>query len=87
MSEKMEVRRVVAKHAESMEARLKEHEDKGGWTESTFRFLMNELEGHVEDLEYALFEQGVQDSVANECADISNFAMMIADNFSSIERE
>lgn len=79
------MRKVVAEHAERMEARLKEHEDKGGWAESTFRFLMNELEEHVEDLEYALFEQGVQGSVQDECADISNFAMMIADNFDQLD--
>lgn len=87
MSEKMKVRQVVAEHANRMEARLKEHEDKGGWEDSSFRDLILELEFHVEDLKEALFEQGRHPSVSNECADISNFAMMISENFSRPYKE
>ncbi len=81
------MRKSVEKHAERMEERLQEHEDKGGWEESTFRFLISEMRLHLEDLNEALFEQGIFGSVENECADISNFAMMIADNFSRLPKK
>lgn len=87
MIEKTTVRRAVVEHALRMEARLKEHEDKGGWEECRFRRLIIELEGHVEDLKEALFEQGIEDNIENECADIANYSMMIADNFGRVREE
>jgi len=68
--------------AEQMVKRLDEHQHKGGWRDCTFARLIQELEGHVEDLHYNLLEQGRGEfEVVRECADIANFAMMIADNF------
>jgi len=83
----MILKRAVAEHAKRMEDRLVKHKDKGGWEDCPFRDLILELELHVEDLKESLFEQGIGCSVANECADISNFAMMISENFSRPYKE
>ena len=82
------MRHAVVNFAEQMEARLKEHDvDKGGWGECTFRFLLDELKYHVEDLEEAIFEQGIFGNVEQEAADIANFAMMIRDNFNNLRKK
>ena len=56
---------------------------KGDWRESRIRDLYVLLIGEVRELEAELYSSGPHDNIVKECADIANFAMMIADRVNS----
>ena len=84
--------------AEAMERKLRENDHKGGWDDMPSRWLRGRLAGEVRELEAAIAayidkidicnrEQDLSKSrqaILSECADIANFAMMIADNCKSL---
>ncbi len=87
----MKTRKAIQWFAEEMEAKLRENDHKGGWQGCRFSELFPRI-GHERD-ELLLAAHPLQlDTVAEtltqedacelirECADIANFAMMIADN-------
>ena len=49
------------------------------WKEATVKFLLSRLIGETVELTDAI-ESGDRKSIVRECADVANFAMMIADN-------
>ncbi|MEW9578589.1 hypothetical protein U9K47_25090 [Bacillus toyonensis] len=72
--------------AEHMESKLSENDHKGGWEEDTADDLLEKLKAELVELKGELEPDLVPSSVpvwsANiirECADIANYAMMIAD--------
>lgn len=78
-----EPRSVVQWFAQEMERKLQENDYKGGWQgESPFRFA-NRIHDEWGELADALFRFHTKpsnaDAVIAECADIANFALMIAD--------
>lgn len=73
----------VLSFAKRMEAKLSKNRHKGdreGWLKCDVQFLISALKDEVGEMEAAAWE-GDADETANECADIANFAMMIADWF------
>lgn len=71
---RMEVRRLSL----LMELKLRKNDFKGGWANSTPEDLLAALKVEVRELEEAI-SAGDPLEIALECADISNYAMMIAD--------
>lgn len=72
--------------AEHMESKLKENDHKGGWEENTVDDLFEKMKIEIIELQEELESDSIPSSIpvwsANiirECADIANFAMMIAD--------
>lgn len=86
------VRPSVAKFAEVMEKKLKLNDYKGGWEDCNNEYLLTRLEEEAKELRtlaerYGLgtidednLSKGKRNKVINECADVANFAMMIAEN-------
>jgi len=75
------VREPVSWFAEQMEAKLRENDHKGGWEDCDYEYLANRLEEEVEELRALEGDPDVKgEKIIRECADIANFAMMIADN-------
>lgn len=90
-------REEVSHFATIMEARLREHDDRPGWTGESFRYLIFRLNEELNEL-YACFSHPVlmdgevepiadPEKIIFEAADVANFAMMIADNLRAARRE
>jgi hypothetical protein len=84
-SREEEMREPVRWFAGEMEKKLKANDHKGGWSSLWFDDLWELLGQELDELENAIAESDADDPVTNEeliseCADIANFAMMIADN-------
>lgn len=73
-----------------MEAKLDQNRDKGdrnGWKQERVSWLLNRLLSEVGELVEVIGKKGVpgfgkeprQARIRSECADVANFAMMIAD--------
>lgn len=80
------IRKAVRLFAEAMERRLIANDHKRSWGEIPFRDLLHLLEGEVRELWQAYENRSACDEnryqqVTKECADIANFAMMIAENY------
>lgn len=81
------VREEVADFAISMESKLQENDHKGGWKECELRYLEDRLLQEVNGV-YEAIQQGKSAAeVLKECAEVANFAMMIADNVTIAEKE
>jgi phosphoribosyl-ATP pyrophosphohydrolase len=64
-----------------MEKKLAENRHKGnreGWINTDYQHLFNKLLAETEELQEVLIYKD-KDEIISECADIANFAMMIAD--------
>jgi NTP pyrophosphatase (non-canonical NTP hydrolase) len=83
-------RECVEWFAKLMEEQLKANDHKGGWSDEDTDYLLGRLDEEVQELKDALvtyyFEishrgecQKLAKNVRKECADVANFAMMIAD--------
>ncbi|MFD2705483.1 hypothetical protein [Salibacterium lacus] len=67
--------------AHNMEAQLQVNEHKGNWRKEHHEFLQREMERNAEVLKYELAKDDVdRHEITIRCANIANFAMMIADN-------
>lgn len=64
--------------AEQMESKLQENDHKGGWEECDPFWLLDRLKEEIFELKLSMARQENED-VIKECADVANFAMMIAD--------
>lgn len=95
-------RRVLEEFCWDMENKLRENDYKGNWSECNYSYLIQRLREEVDELDevlacfvigqavprdlggaYSIEQYG---EVVEECADVANFAMMIADNLKN-ERE
>jgi len=73
----------LARFQLDMARKLEMNSHKNHWSESTVRWLRNRLRQEIVELGKALDDRtpGTRiDNVVSECADVANFAMMIADN-------
>lgn len=66
------------KHSQAMLKKLRENSHKAHWSTVSTEFLLDRLLEEVEELAEAL-DYGSTDDIVSECADVSNFAMMIAE--------
>ncbi len=71
----------VLAFALAMEKRLRDNDHKAGWHEASDQYLLHRLYEEVIELQWALAEPQ-EDNVIREAADVANFSMMLADNWS-----
>lgn len=82
----MRIRASVRKFSELMETKLKLNDHKGGWGGCDVRWLLKRLREETGEIETAMLK-GDPKSVALECVDVANFAMMLSENFKAPERK
>jgi hypothetical protein len=75
-------RKAVKEFSFDMEKQLKANEHKGGWNREHVEFLSKCLWENFEKLTYGALKKDDRDKqeITKLCANIANFAMMIADN-------
>ncbi len=64
-----------------MQVKLDLNKHKGGWDEENIYYLVNRLREESVELNVKINTNSSVRSVIQECADVANFAMMIADNY------
>ena len=73
----------IQEFAKDMEHKLKANDHKGGWENFALHELFDLLQDEVNELSEAMQDEGASsnyaESVIDECADVANYAMMIAD--------
>ena len=79
MAEHVSTRPAVQTFAQLMERELRENDRKGGWQQMKIDWLLKRLRQEVDELEAALKSNDIA-NIEAECADVGNFAMMVADN-------
>lgn len=72
--------------AAAMERKLRAHDHKPHWSEAEIAYLLRRLSQELGELRRAIRDWSSVDDVVDEAADVANFAMMIADNYSRKER-
>ena len=75
------VRECVKWFAKEMEKKLKENDHKPGWQEDCFEALYLRMKHEVREVAEAFDKNNRAVIIIRECADVANFAMMIADNY------
>ena len=76
----MKPRPEVRRFARVMERKLRKNDHKRHWSKCDEEYLLRSLRNEMEEL-FDACEGGESDrAVESECADVANFAMMIADN-------
>jgi NTP pyrophosphatase (non-canonical NTP hydrolase) len=75
----------VAWFADQMELKLKENDHKVHWSECSLDFLIHRLYQEADELWNAIRDRKPSIEIIRECADVANFAMMIADNVRKLE--
>ena len=77
-------RRVISEFAYDMEKQLQVNDHKGGWKREHWCDLATDIEINIEKLRKELMKKGRANFDLHEitirCANIANYAMMIADN-------
>lgn len=74
-------RREVREFAFDMEALLKENDHRGGWDSSSEAYLWVQIQKNLHGLDKELSKDDRdKHEITIRCANIANFAMMIADN-------
>lgn len=76
----------VEAFADEMERKLALNRHKGdraGWMSCPLDRLLSLLDGEVAELKEAIREQHPCGSVIDECADVANFCMMVADKYTN----
>lgn len=81
----MEPREEVKKFAQEMEKQLQANEHKGGWKKCNDYLLYKGIEHNARELVQTLMmAEGNKADIIRRCANIANYAMMIADNFGGL---
>lgn len=75
-------RPVVSAFARVMERKLQYNKSKGHWGDCPVEWLIERLREEVDELEAAVKANVPARVAQHEAADVGNFAMMIADNYS-----
>jgi NTP pyrophosphatase (non-canonical NTP hydrolase) len=76
----IKLRPEVRRFAEQMELKLRENDHKGGWQDEHIYWLIQRIgDEHKELIEAVLFKTDDVHAIIKECADVANFAMMVAD--------
>lgn len=88
-------RKEVEWFADQMEKKLSQNDHKGGWQNCDFKYLLKRLKEEQTEVEDALKLRGTtffgtvlkDKEIIDECADVANFAMMIADKLRTKRRK
>ena len=76
----MQIRVVVKWFAERMENKLMQNEHKNGWRNMSIEDLYARMLDEVSGLQSEInFPDQDKDAIIKECANVANFALMIAD--------
>ena len=76
----MKIREVVKWFSGKMEEKLMQNDHKGGWANCSIEDLYKRLLDEVRELQSEInFPTRDYEAIIKECADSSNFSMMIAD--------
>jgi phosphoribosyl-ATP pyrophosphohydrolase len=67
---------------QQMEQKLKENDYKQHWHNYDIDYLIHRIYEEQDELEIAITQKLSAKEIIKECADVANFAMMIADNVS-----
>jgi len=81
-----ECRRSVQWFAVEMEKKLQENDHKGGWADEDDSYLIGRLQDEVVELKNSLRMFPTKDQAertVKEAADVANFAMMIAEQYTA----
>lgn len=73
---KIRIRREVRWFAEQMELKLQDNDDKTHWSLSTNGYLQGRIADELKELQDTKWPV----EKLEECVDVANFAMMLADN-------
>lgn len=76
MSKPIKLRASVKWFAQRMEQKLRDNDHKDHWSNSSQGYLIGRIADELKELKSAKF---INDRI-DECTDIANFAMMVADN-------
>lgn len=79
-TEEKRIQKSVQWFAEQMENKLNKNSHKGSWDNCELQYLSMRLTQERQELRRAI-ARGNSDEIIAECADIGNFAMMIAEYF------
>jgi len=77
------IERTVNWFAEQMKSALNKHLDRPGWKKEGVFWLLGRLNEEIAELFKAIEFKETKVKVIKECADVANFAMMIADVYES----
>lgn len=80
LSDKLNARPAVKWFAERMERKLLANDHKGGWRDCDLQYLSVRLTQERKELFDAIASKDAE-RIINECADVSNFSLMLADKF------
>jgi len=69
----------VVMFALRMEEKLQRNDHKEHWTSYSAKWLLNRLRQETQELTRAIENGEEPEAIANEAADVANFAMMVAD--------
>ena len=76
----IKLRPEVRRFAEQMELKLRENDHKGGWNDCHIYWLVQRIGDEQKELiDAVLFKTDDVHAIIRECADVANFAMMVAD--------
>jgi NTP pyrophosphatase (non-canonical NTP hydrolase) len=78
-----DLRPAVQKFALAMETELRDNDHKGGWSGESTKELLARLHEETHEVWHATTYGASEEIVLSECADVANFAMMIADNWAT----
>jgi hypothetical protein len=78
------LRESVQWFATVMEVVLRKNDHKGGWENEPFQYFIDRMRDELSEIEGAIANLRPSDGdlidLVNECADLANFAMMLAEN-------
>jgi len=74
-------RNKVLDFATVMQGKLDDNKHKGGWSKCSQSYLVRRLDEEVTEIKHAIGENYDTEDIIKECADVANFAMMIADRY------
>jgi len=72
---------------QAMLRKLYKHAHKGAWSTMSVAYLLERAKEELVEVHYAVAMRASSCVVENECADVANLLMMLADNYSKEERK
>lgn len=87
MEAKPNPRKAVRNFAYDMEQQLLMNDHKPGWKDEHVEFLYKQMILNTAKLVKAIGAESDKDEITRRCANIANFAMMIADNYGTVREE
>lgn len=81
----LKLRKAVRKFSDFMESKLRKNDHRDGWSHSSNEFLLSRLQAEVDELHESVRQHDPPMIIAQEAADVANFAMMLADNAGALK--